>query len=151
MIVFKIMLRIGESKIGGRGVYTIDDIGAESKILEFRGERLTSSEGDGDYALQIGKDLYIGRSGWIDDLVNHSCEANCYIDGIYLVAMRDIVAGEELTFDYSVGNTDGWEMECGCGSDRCRGVVGAFKGIPESKREEYIRLGIVPGYVLCGT
>jgi SET domain-containing protein len=51
---------------------------------------------------------------------NHSCDPNMSKDHI---ALRDIEAGEELTVDYSEYSDINWEMECKCGSKKCRGKV----------------------------
>lgn len=52
------------------------------------------------------------RRGNIAHLLNHSCEPNCFsatktiffpdgpVDGVVIVAGRDISAGDELTYDY---------------------------------------------------
>lgn len=77
--------------------------------------------------------------------INHSCEPNLrifarvgdhadkHIHDLALFAIREIAAGEELTFDYVDGVTeDGAEMErgngahmtkCLCGSRKCRGFL----------------------------
>ena len=56
--------------------------------------------------------------------LNHSCEPNVGIVGqIVFRAMRDIMPGEELTFDYATGDDDDWKMECRCGAADCRGTV----------------------------
>ena len=40
------------------------------------------------------------------------------------VAMRDIAAGEELTFDYAMSDDDDYdEFVCACGEPGCRGLV----------------------------
>jgi hypothetical protein len=65
--------------------------------------------------------------------VNHSCDPNCEIfswdqtegditpDHVFLVALRVIQPGEELSIDYA------WEaaaaIPCGCGSANCRGWI----------------------------
>jgi len=61
------------------------------------------------------------------DYFNHSCDPNCGFRGqIFLVAMRDIAPGEEVTFDYAMIVSPSeysdivFEMECGCGSEHCR-------------------------------
>ena len=38
-------------------------------------------------------------------------------------AMRDVMPGEELTFDYATGDDDDWEMDCQCGAADCRRTV----------------------------
>ena len=49
--------------------------------------------------------------------MNHSCEPNCgFLGNVILVTMRDIEAGEELTFDYAMSDgCDYDEFECRCG------------------------------------
>jgi SET domain-containing protein len=41
----------------------------------------------------------------LDDFTNHSCEPNCGLrvdpSGFEMIALRDITANEELTYDYS--------------------------------------------------
>lgn len=57
--------------------------------------------------------------------VNHSCNPNTISTAWgFEIAIRDIAAGEEITDDYGLFNLE-WEMNCGCGFRRCRGVVGA--------------------------
>lgn len=58
---------------------------------------------------------------------NHSCEPNCGMHGeITFVAIRDIVAGEELTIDYAFVDNEDYSFECHCGSEKCRGTVTGF-------------------------
>lgn len=56
--------------------------------------------------------------------LNHHCEPNAVIEGRSLRALRDILPGEGVTFDY---NTTEWEMaepfDCHCGSPRCMGRI----------------------------
>ena len=84
--------------------------------------------------LQVGIDRYL----YLDEpgrLVNHSCSPNAaVVSDITLVAIRLIVAGEEIRFDYSTTIGDGWTMACRCGSPECRGLVVAFQLLPEPLR-----------------
>lgn len=54
--------------------------------------------------------------------INHSCEPNAYLQGVRLLAMRDIGQGEELIIDYATAYTsDTAEItSCVCGSKYCR-------------------------------
>lgn len=55
---------------------------------------------------------------------NHSCNANLGLRGnIVFVAIRDIRAGEELTHDWCVTDDDTYQVECKCGSAKCRRVL----------------------------
>lgn len=77
-------------------------------------------------SLQVEEDLYIvsNRDGPAD-WMNHSCSPNAGMCGqIVVVAMRPIMPGEEICFDYAM--TDGSpydEFDCACGSPTCRGRV----------------------------
>src|SRR5947199_2361447 len=90
----------------GRGVFATDPIAAGSLLLRFTGGLLSYAQTTPQtLALQIGPDLYVGESGAADDCVNHSCDPNAglRIDGtdVRLHALREIAAGEQVTFDYS--------------------------------------------------
>lgn len=88
-----------------------------------------------DRYLQVAENLYLGPDGTPEesndpgDCVNHSCDPNCEIRVslllIHLVSLRDIAAGEEITYDYAATmHDDPWTMKCNCGEPCCRGVVG---------------------------
>ena len=59
--------------------------------------------------------------------INHSCEPNLesvqFGERIWLVAMRDIHRGEELSYDYCFGLEDFAEHRCRCGAPNCRGYI----------------------------
>jgi SET domain-containing protein len=59
------------------------------------------------------------------DYVNHSCEPNAGLRGqIFLVAMRDIMQDEEITFDYTMVISDPkFRIDCKCGHDSCRKII----------------------------
>jgi len=94
-----------------------------------RTRRDALAETMGPAEIQIGDDLFIGPEKLEEReavmmYLNHSCEPNLGIQGqISFHAMRDIEAGEELTFDYATGDDDDWSMECACGAKTCRGTV----------------------------
>ena len=61
-------------------------------------------------------------------LVNHSCEPNCeaQIDEelkIWLVSLRDIGQGEELSFNYGFDLEDYGKHPCRCKSKKCVGYI----------------------------
>lgn len=137
----------------GRGVFAGESIRAGALIARFSGPFLCYAQTSvSAYALQIGPDLYIGGSGGVDDLFNHSCDPNAgvMIEGTSaeLRATRDIPPGEEIAFDYSTTLDEGdFTMECRCGSPSCRGTVGDGRDLPEAVWRRYRELGILPGYV----
>ena len=69
--------------------------------------------------------------------INHSCNPNCEADEdegrVFIKALRNIKAGEELNYDYGL-ILDGRhtakikkEFACRCGSRKCRGTLLAPK------------------------
>lgn len=94
------------------------------------------SDGTTDLTLQINERFVIGTKYEHEiedsDFMNHSCEPNAGIKGqIFFVALRDIAANEEVTFDYAMvlHEPDGYKTDyemgfaCNCGSTNCRGRV----------------------------
>ncbi|HXY10684.1 MAG TPA: SET domain-containing protein-lysine N-methyltransferase [Terriglobales bacterium] len=80
--------------------------------------------------------------GYPDRHVNHSCDPNAYVlyegDRSFLVARRDIAAGEEVTCDYNINITGGTAWPCHCGAARCSGTtVGDFFQLPLDIQREY--------------
>lgn len=56
--------------------------------------------------------------------MNHSCDPNVWlISDTQMAARRDIVAGEEITYDYSTSETLLFHMQCHCGVVCCRGLL----------------------------
>lgn len=81
----------------------------------------------------------IGPDRWIDpappfDRLNHSCEPNLGVrDEREFVALRNIAAGEELTFDYAITQDEVlWEMRCLCHDPTCRGLIRSIHYIPDA-------------------
>ena len=137
----------------GQGVFAAEPIPAGALIAPFTGPFLRYNQTDeSTYALQIGPDLYIGGSGDVDDLFNHSCDPNAWVKiegtSAELRAIRDISPGEEICFDYSTTLDEGdFTMRCACGSAACRGVIGDGKDLPADVWTRYMTLGILASYV----
>ena len=57
--------------------------------------------------------------------LNHSCAPNVGLEGqIAFVAMRDVAAGEELTFDYAMtDDEESLEMVCNCRAPESLGKI----------------------------
>jgi SET domain-containing protein len=151
-------LIIGQSK-NGKAVFTNKNFKKGEKIIEFSGKLFTFeqlptpyNEVD-DHYVQIDKNLYMGPSGGVDDFFNHSCDpkAGLKINNgkVILMAIKNIKKGEEITWDYSTTmDEDGWEMDCMCGHKNCRRIIRDFKYLPKEIQQRYIKLGIVPKYIL---
>ncbi|MCS6834928.1 MAG: SET domain-containing protein [Anaerolineae bacterium] len=88
--------------------------------------RLSQEERDAllhDY-YQCSADELVGETG-DERFMNHSCDPNTWwADDDTMVARRDILPGEEVTYDYATTDVDlPFAMICRCGSSNCRGVV----------------------------
>lgn len=79
------------------------------------------------HALQVADDVFLvsGEQLAIGDYVNHSCAPSGVMIGeITLVAARDLVVGEQITYDYATTDSAPYdEFECACGEADCRGKV----------------------------
>lgn len=92
--------------------------------------------------------------------LNHSCDPNM---GIHtradmlpeFIALRDIQAGEELTFDYAMSEyqhyarsnpAEEFDLSCHCGADNCRGRLGYYSELDKALREKYA--GYISAYLV---
>lgn len=139
-------LVIRRSKIHAEGCFTTDPIKNGTQVVEYTGPRLTIDEADALYenqprtylfGLSDGKHVIDGHG--VAAFINHSCEPNCEaheVDGrVLIISIRDIVAGEELTYDYNL--YDGALEDpspCSCGSSRCRGTMYSEEEIKKRER-----------------
>lgn len=92
-------------------------------------QALREEKGYEDYAFQIEKDFVISplnpAKPGADWYMNHCCEPNVGIKGqITFVALRDIKAGEELTYDYCMSETNpDYSIKLKCNEKICRGKL----------------------------
>lgn len=123
-----------DSKIDGVGEFAIKNIKKGELIAVFGGHVMTIDEVKtlpseiGDLALGIADGLLIGPIS-VDEIddgdwFNHSCDPNAGILGqIKLVAIKDIKAGEEITFDYVMTIPKNDQIacfDCNCNNNNCR-------------------------------
>jgi SET domain-containing protein len=140
-------IEIRDDTLAGQGVVAIADIAKDEVVAIKAGNIITRDElasataTAGDMALQIEDDFYIAprTTDEIYDMsvyINHSCNPNVGFRGqVVYVAMRDIKVGEELCHDYSMERSDGYSLDCHCGSPLCRGkVTGQDWRLPELQK-----------------
>jgi SET domain len=116
-----------------RRIHVVREITADAPLREDLGERQDHC----DYP-----DGRVVLLGFPDRHVNHSCDPSAYVrydgDAAWLVARRDIAAGDEITCDYNINITGGTSWPCHCGAARCRGVtIGDFFHLPTAIQQEY--------------
>ena len=134
-----------DSPIHGKGVYARELIPRDVRLVEYTGEKITKVEAKKREEQRLvrerkGKDssVYIfdlnqrfdldGRSSRnVARLINHSCEPNCRAEKIrgriWIIARREIAAGDELTFDYGFPYKQWSQHLCRCGSKSCVGYI----------------------------
>jgi SET domain-containing protein len=139
------LVEVRGSAIHGQGVYAACEIEAGARIIEYVGELVDKEESEkrawaqhekaeetGDaavYIFTLNKRWDIdGNVPWnTARLINHSCDPNCeaWIEGrrIFIYALRDIAAGEELGFDYGFDIECYQDHPCRCGSANCVGYI----------------------------
>jgi uncharacterized protein len=126
-------LIIRSSDIHAAGCFALDRIPSGTRVLEYAGERISKAEGDNRYDGRPFTYLFgVGDGEIVIDghsmamFVNHSCDPNCETDEedgrVYIESIRDIAAGEELTYDYYLYDGED-DAPCTCGSKRCRGSM----------------------------
>jgi len=127
-------LMIRSSAIHAAGCYTTTPIRKGALVAEYTGHLMTKDEADKNYedspitylfGLGDGSTVIDGHSAAM--FVNHSCAANCEteeIDGrVWIMALRNIAAGEEITYDYCLYDGGEDEAICNCGTRKCRGTM----------------------------
>ena len=151
------MFAVGQTHVG-EAVFAARSFKSGEVVTKFKGPRIHESKvpkqyvGKNDRYMQIERDYYLGPSGGVDDIINHSCNPNTGLKftptGILLVAIRNIKPGDEITWDYSstlLGSS--WKMKCDCRENNCRKIIGDFTLLDKRIQQKYLCLGIVPKHI----
>jgi SET domain-containing protein len=145
---YLLSIYIDKSRIAEKGIYTSSPINKGEIIFQYDNiykynKVLTKEEINNlnieqkniffKYNYQIDNNLFAGPIEIITEDIsifwNHCCSPNTYfLDENTICALRDINAGEELTYDYCTTESTSFNSEyiienCNCGSNECRGHV----------------------------
>ena len=135
------------SGIHGTGVYARIPIPEETRILEYVGERLSKEESwrrrqeNNFFIFTVTEDIDIdGAVDWNPArFINHSCAPNCEAreedEQIWIYALRDLAAGEELTFNYGYDLQDHEDHPCRCGAAACVGFMVSEEHFDDVRRK----------------
>ncbi len=151
-------LQVRQSGVHGKGVFANVPLRAGQRLIEYTGQVISWDEAqrrhphdpaDPNHTFYFHIDdgrvidaLYGGNSSrWI----NHSCAPNCEAEEtpegrVFIRALRDIAAGEELFYDYGLMVDERYtpklkaEYACHCGAPGCRGTLLAPKRRPAAPR-----------------
>jgi SET domain-containing protein len=123
------------SAIHGTGGFASRNIPAGTRVIEYVGRRIDKKESlrqcelENPYIFHLDDQHDLdGNVDWNPArLLNHSCAPNCeageYGGRIWIVALKDIAAGEEITFNYNYDLQDYREHPCRCGAAGCVGYI----------------------------
>ena len=143
-------IQVRLSGVHGNGVFALQPIAQGERIIEYVGELITWAQAlrrhphdpkdpRHTFYFHIDEkhviDAKVGgnSSRWI----NHACEPNCQADEadgrVFIRALRDLAAGEELFYDYGLVIDERHtprlkkDYACRCGSVSCRHTMLARK------------------------
>ncbi len=130
----------------GKGVFALQDLAEGETLIEYVGEVISwldalhrhphdPAQPNHTFYFHINEtqviDAHVGgnSSRWI----NHSCQPNCEADQsgerVFIKALRNIAAGDELFYDYGLVIDAKYtkkllaDYPCWCGAPGCRGTL----------------------------
>ena len=138
------------SGVHGKGVFAVQDLAEGEVVIEYVGEIISWQEAQARhphdpaqpnhtfyFSLEDGNVIDALHGGNSSRWINHSCAGNCEADEVngrvFIKALRNIPAGEELNYDYGLIIDERYtsklkaEYPCWCGASTCRGTLLAPK------------------------
>jgi uncharacterized protein len=142
----KPMIEVRHSAIHGHGVFALRRIRKGTRVIEYRGDRVSHEVADTRYEDKDAADNHTflftidskividaGVNGNEARFINHGCDPNCESviceKRVYIEAIRTIEPGEELAYDYQIQRDpdDAPDVDvifaCRCGAASCRGSM----------------------------
>jgi SET domain-containing protein len=150
MVPTPLPFAIRSSPVHGQGAFAVRAIPAGTRLIEYAGRRLTPAQADALYPDDDGTAPHTFLFAIDDEIIvdagvdgnearwlNHSCAPNCDVviehQRLWIETLRDVAAGEELTYDYQMTlptrHTPAAKRRfpCRCGAATCRGTMLAKK------------------------
>jgi hypothetical protein len=139
-------IQVRRSGVHGKGVFALQDIAEGETLIEYVGEVISweqaqdrhphdPNDPNHTFYFHVNEDKVIDalHGGNSSRWINHSCDPNCEADEenerIFIKALRNIHAGEELNYDYGLIIDEPYtkkllaEYPCWCGAKNCRGTL----------------------------
>jgi hypothetical protein len=139
-------IQVRRSGVHGKGVFALQDLAEGETLIEYVGEVISWDEAQDrhphdpedpnhTFYFHVNEDRVIdalhggNSSRWINHSCNPNCEADEDNDRIFIKAIRNIAAGEELNYDYGLIIDEPYtkklkaEYPCWCGAKNCRGTL----------------------------
>jgi uncharacterized protein len=129
------LVRVGTSPIDRQGLFAARDIPPGTRIVEYLGEKISKDESARRLAQYNTYIVYLNEQYDIDGetlanaarYINHSCDPNCTVEytteTLWIVALKPIQAGEELSCNYGFDARDYEKFPCRCGATTCCGYI----------------------------
>ena len=138
------LVRIGKSPVHAWGLFAATFIPKGTRVIEYIGELIRPSIAEirqdfyeknniDDYLFRIGQHYVIDAtlSGGPARYINHGCDPNCqpkqFVSErkIFIFAIKDIMKGEELCYNYKFEYVKDFSeaIPCTCGSSKCSGYM----------------------------
>ncbi len=140
-------LYVAKTARTGRGLYTGRAIRRGERAFVMEGTRRHYVSRTREDAHRFENWVGLAKDEFLDPappylFINHSCGPNLGIRGeVEFVALRDIRAGEELTYDYAITTDERpWTMVCACGSPDCRKIIRSIHYLPQEAYARYLPL-----------
>lgn len=149
-------INVSDTKNRGKGLFANKDLEKNELILVMGGyifsieDENNLNEYNEDKPIEISEDfsfspiLESDTEKMPQHYINHSCNPNCGWKGqLFLVAMKNIKSGEEITFDYAMimhpndASETYFEMNCLCGEESCRGKISEHDWEKEEIQQKY--------------
>ncbi len=150
-------VQVRRSGVHGKGVFALQDIAEGETLYEYVGEVISwdeaqdrhphdPSDPNHTFYFHVNEDKVIdalhggNSSRWINHSCNPNCEADEENDRIFIKALRNIKAGEELNYDYGLIIDEPYtpklkaEYPCWCGAPNCRKTLLAPKRRPATPK-----------------
>jgi len=150
------------SGVHGNGVFAVQDIAEGETLIEYKGEVISWKEAlrrhphdpsDPNHTFYFhidDKHVIDGKvNGNASKWINHSCDPNCEADEqdgrVFIKALRNIAAGEELNYDYGLIIDEEYtpellaEFPCWCGAETCRGTLLSPKDDDEGAKAKPVK------------
>ena len=128
-----------ESSIAGTGLFTSKNIKKGEVAFIMKGPKIKFHPKNREESMATPNIVGLDKDFYIEPIspyvfINHHCEPNLAVDdndGVSYVALKNIKAGDELTFDYSISEYSDWEMPCSCNSPKCRKIIKSIDKLPK--------------------
>ena len=139
------------SAIHGTGCFARRNIASVTRVIEYIGEKITKAESlrrceqNNQYIFALDDEFDLdGNVPWNPArFINHSCAPNCKAElddeHVWIVALRDIKAGEELTYNYNYDLEGYRDHPCRCGVPLCVGYIVAEEFFDHVRRQNALK------------